>query len=223
MGEYLGTGNFQSTVCKLVQGRISLCRYQMFDTSVPCCYFCSGKHSDNERQIKPKSPIISVSFGATRTFRVRCSTTGKIVQDIPLRNDTVLIMGGAMQRTHQHEVPKIGMFLCSHCNWTLFFLFSQVESGACKSVEGLTSPCDSSPRNDKKMQPHSDHCQLCPALPNRNAAGFRDIVDAQCVCGDKPLIFLEYKSSFDTLPSALLDGSRLTGCSSDTIVAALCT
>ena len=128
-----------------------------------------------------------------------------------------------MQGTHQHEVPKIGMFLCSHCNWTLFFLFSQVESGACKSVEGLTSPCDSSPRNDKKMQPHSDHCQLCPALPNRNAAGFRDIVDAQCVCGDKPLIFLEYKSSFDTLPSALLDGSRLTGCSSDTIVAALCT
>ena len=71
----------------------------------------AGKHSDNESQTLPGSPIVSISLGATRTFRIREAASGHIVEDVPVRNAAVLIMGGAMQRTHQHEVPKIGVFI----------------------------------------------------------------------------------------------------------------
>eukprot|EP00667_Euglena_gracilis_P019295 EG_transcript_20667 len=67
-----------------------------------------GKHRDDRTQLVPHSPVVSISLGATRTFRIRNWRKGDIVLDVPLQNHTVLIMGGRMQTTHTHEVPRIG-------------------------------------------------------------------------------------------------------------------
>lgn len=67
-----------------------------------------GKHQDNEQGIENNSPIISVSLGATRKFRVRDYKTGKIICDIMMPDKTVLVMGGKFNTEFTHEVPKIG-------------------------------------------------------------------------------------------------------------------
>jgi alkylated DNA repair dioxygenase AlkB len=65
-----------------------------------------GTHSDDERQLVPDSPIVTLSLGAERTFRVR-DAQKKIVRDVRVRHGTVLVMGGAFQREFKHEVPPI--------------------------------------------------------------------------------------------------------------------
>ena len=63
-----------------------------------------GAHSDDERQLRPGSPIVTVSLGATRTFRIR---HGKIIlRNVPVSHGKVLAMCGLFQRELKHEVPK---------------------------------------------------------------------------------------------------------------------
>ena len=73
-------------------------------------------HSDNTRPLVPQSPIFSLSWGQTRTFRLtpatRQSTTTKKKQnnkplDIDLESGDLLVMGGHCQTTHKHEIRKI--------------------------------------------------------------------------------------------------------------------
>ncbi|KAL4421409.1 hypothetical protein ABPG75_010700 [Micractinium tetrahymenae] len=67
---------------------------------------CIGKHHDDETQLIQGAPIISISLGAERTFRIR-ATSGERRRDIAMPHGTVLVMGGAMQKEFSHEVPKI--------------------------------------------------------------------------------------------------------------------
>jgi alkylated DNA repair dioxygenase AlkB len=64
-------------------------------------------HSDNEKQLIKEHPIISISLGAERIFRIRNKETKEIVKDIVMKNGSYLIMGGKMQQNFTHEVPKI--------------------------------------------------------------------------------------------------------------------
>jgi alkylated DNA repair dioxygenase AlkB len=64
-----------------------------------------GKHSDDERTIEPKCGVISVSFGATRKFRIRNKETGKIVLDLPMEPNKIIQMAGDFQREFTHEIP----------------------------------------------------------------------------------------------------------------------
>jgi alkylated DNA repair dioxygenase AlkB len=64
-----------------------------------------GKHSDDEKALS-KIGVVSISYGASRVFRIRDKTSGKIMLDIPTRSDELLIMGGDFQREFTHEVPK---------------------------------------------------------------------------------------------------------------------
>eukprot|EP01001_Neometanema_parovale_P009212 NODE_5460_length_944_cov_118.922046_g5241_i0.p1 GENE.NODE_5460_length_944_cov_118.922046_g5241_i0~~NODE_5460_length_944_cov_118.922046_g5241_i0.p1 ORF type:complete len:269 (-),score=44.96 NODE_5460_length_944_cov_118.922046_g5241_i0:137-874(-) len=66
-----------------------------------------GRHSDDERQLKPGSPIVSLSYGATRLFRIRDKSSKEVVLDIPLPHNSIVVMGGCMQRTHTHEITKV--------------------------------------------------------------------------------------------------------------------
>jgi alkylated DNA repair dioxygenase AlkB len=66
-----------------------------------------GPHSDDERQLVKDSPIVSISFGARRIFRIRKKASKEIALDLPVNNRTFLIMGGKMQSEFTHEVPKI--------------------------------------------------------------------------------------------------------------------
>jgi alkylated DNA repair dioxygenase AlkB len=65
-----------------------------------------GKHSDDEKQLRKDSPIVSVSLGATRKFRIR-KKGEKGFRDILLPHGTVIVMGGKFQKEFTHEVPKI--------------------------------------------------------------------------------------------------------------------
>lgn len=67
-----------------------------------------GKHSDDERQLVPDSPIISLSLGAERKFRIRRKgDKPDIILDLPLVNRKLVMMGGKMQKFFTHEIPKI--------------------------------------------------------------------------------------------------------------------
>ena len=70
-----------------------------------------GKHSDDTRQLMPNSEIWSWSFGpAKRTFIVepRKPQEGEeaVQYHIEITDNTLVVMGGACQRTHLHSVPK---------------------------------------------------------------------------------------------------------------------
>ena len=67
-------------------------------------YICA--HRDDEKDIKSASSIASVSFGATRNFRIRYYKTKKIILDIPLTHGSIFVMGGTFQKEFTHEVPK---------------------------------------------------------------------------------------------------------------------
>lgn len=70
-----------------------------------------GSHSDDETQLLPGSPILSISLGATRKFRIRKILPGKsanpIVKDIDLYNNEYLIMLSPMQQYFKHEIVKV--------------------------------------------------------------------------------------------------------------------
>lgn len=67
-----------------------------------------GKHRDSESQLETGAPIVSISLGASRKFRIRNYKTNEIVQDVMMPHGTVLVMGGKFNTEFTHEVPKIG-------------------------------------------------------------------------------------------------------------------
>lgn len=96
-----------------------------------------GKHRDNENQFEPESPIVSISFGAERIFRIRAYkpvekynsnnnsnnnskqdinsknsnnefyNQNEIILDQPTIHGLLFIMGGKFQKELTHEIPKI--------------------------------------------------------------------------------------------------------------------
>lgn len=66
-----------------------------------------GAHSDDTRQLKRGSPIISISLGQERVFRIRKKTTKEIVANISLPDETVFVMGGDFQQEFTHEIVKV--------------------------------------------------------------------------------------------------------------------
>jgi alkylated DNA repair dioxygenase AlkB len=67
-------------------------------------------HSDDERDLDPRSPILSFSFGAERNFVVTEKKGGNkgYVREvkIPTRNGSMIAMRGRMQSEFVHGVPK---------------------------------------------------------------------------------------------------------------------
>ena len=64
-----------------------------------------ARHRDDERALDAAAPVASVSWGAPRRFVVRPRGGGESL-DLVLGDGDLLVMGGACQRTHTHEVPK---------------------------------------------------------------------------------------------------------------------
>ena len=68
-----------------------------------------GAHSDDESDLAKGAPILSFSFGAERTFRIKpkvgfeCAFDKK---DIPTAHNSMIAMCGDMQSQFKHEVPK---------------------------------------------------------------------------------------------------------------------
>lgn len=66
-----------------------------------------GPHRDDEKQMIPDAPIVSISLGCTRKFRIRDHKTKKIITDIDLQNGSVVIMCGDFQKELTHEIVKV--------------------------------------------------------------------------------------------------------------------
>lgn len=53
------------------------------------------------------SLVVSLSYGATRKFRIRNKQTNKIVLDVPHESCMLLVMGGeGFQKAYKHEIPR---------------------------------------------------------------------------------------------------------------------
>jgi alkylated DNA repair dioxygenase AlkB len=65
-----------------------------------------GAHSDNTAPLVHGSPIITVSLGATRCFRVR-TRAGQRVIDLHPADGDFIVMGGAFQAEFKHEITKV--------------------------------------------------------------------------------------------------------------------
>ena len=69
-----------------------------------------GKHSDDETQLIPGSPIVSISLGAERKFRMRPreKSNGKTsYHDFNLVSGDIIVMGGKTQKEFTHEIVKV--------------------------------------------------------------------------------------------------------------------
>ena len=74
-----------------------------------------GPHSDSESDLVPNSPIYSFSFGQERTFRVTKKEKESFefeTFDIEMKNNSLLVMGGEMQKHFKHAVPKRSINSC---------------------------------------------------------------------------------------------------------------
>lgn len=65
-----------------------------------------GWHSDDEAELGARPQIASLSFGATRTFRLRSRVTRKTALSIDLVHGSLLVMAGETQVFYQHALPK---------------------------------------------------------------------------------------------------------------------
>lgn len=64
-------------------------------------------HSDTLPKDGKHHPIASVTFGATRLFKVRHKTSKTVSQlSIPLTHGSFLLMGASLQDYYEHQVPK---------------------------------------------------------------------------------------------------------------------
>ncbi|MEB3198144.1 MAG: alpha-ketoglutarate-dependent dioxygenase AlkB [Candidatus Sericytochromatia bacterium] len=64
-------------------------------------------HSDNEREFGEQPVIASLTFGATRKFRLRHKSREDLeVVELPLEDGSLLVMAGETQRHWEHEIRK---------------------------------------------------------------------------------------------------------------------
>jgi len=79
---------------------------------------CIAAHADDQPQLQVGAPIVTVSLGATRTFRIRDGATRKMVRDVPATHGKVLVMCGAFQQELKHEVPRTARVLAPRISLT---------------------------------------------------------------------------------------------------------
>jgi alkylated DNA repair dioxygenase AlkB len=82
-----------------------------------------GRHADDERDLLPRWPIFSLSWGGTRRFVLRPKSQTTQKTEFWLKDGDLLVMGGRTQETHYHEVPKRRMTMDPttgrRINWTI--------------------------------------------------------------------------------------------------------
>lgn len=76
-----------------------------------------GWHADNEPELGKQPNIASLSFGATRTFRLQHRKSKRIVT-VPLASGDLLFMTGDTQKYWRHSVPKEPKIISPRVNLT---------------------------------------------------------------------------------------------------------
>jgi alkylated DNA repair dioxygenase AlkB len=63
-------------------------------------------HDDNDFPQQPDTPIVSLSLGAGRTFKIRRKADQQVLASYELTHGSVIVMGGALQRHYDHAITK---------------------------------------------------------------------------------------------------------------------
>ena len=77
----------------------------------------NGWHADDEKELGKNPIIASLSFGATRKFKLRNNATGTVI-DLQLEDGDLLLMDDKMQVEWKHCIPKEPRILDSRINIT---------------------------------------------------------------------------------------------------------
>lgn len=84
-----------------------------------------GWHRDNERSLGLDPVIGSVSFGATRKFRLKHQTDKNTKLELLLTTGSFLLMKGTMQRFWYHSIPKQPKLTSPRINITFRTIITQ--------------------------------------------------------------------------------------------------
>jgi len=76
-----------------------------------------GKHSDDESNLSNVG-VVSISYGASRKFRIRDKKTNKKILDVITKSHELLHMGGDFQKEFTHEIPIEKKFKDSRISFT---------------------------------------------------------------------------------------------------------
>ena len=83
-----------------------------------------GMHADDERELGLNPVIAALSFGVDRRFLLKRkkSTKGETPTSMVLEGGSLLVMGGTIQHTWRHGVPKAGRLDRGRINLTFRYL-----------------------------------------------------------------------------------------------------
>jgi alkylated DNA repair dioxygenase AlkB len=77
-----------------------------------------GWHSDNEPELGPAPVIASLSFGATRRFRLRHRRDPTARRELALASGSLLLMAGSTQTNYRHDLPRTAREVGARINLT---------------------------------------------------------------------------------------------------------
>ena len=77
-----------------------------------------GWHSANEPELGDEPVIASLSFGATRRFRLRHRSDPSLRLDLDLEPGSLLLMRGATQKNYRHDLPRTKRIIGERINLT---------------------------------------------------------------------------------------------------------
>lgn len=78
----------------------------------------NGWHADNEKELGKQPFIASVSLGATRAFHLKHRKDKTLRYRMYLEHGSLLLMGGCMQESWLHQIPKTRKTLGQRINLT---------------------------------------------------------------------------------------------------------
>jgi alkylated DNA repair dioxygenase AlkB len=82
-----------------------------------------GMHADDEPELGGFPTIASLTFGATRVFKMKHRHSGKVV-NIPLEHGSLLVMKGATQQFWQHGMNKTRRAVAERLNLTFRYIYT---------------------------------------------------------------------------------------------------
>ena len=78
-----------------------------------------GAHRDDTKDLHRESPIVTISLGEERIFRLRKIGTKGVKIDVPVRNGDVLVVPWETNWNFTHEVPKFKKYINRRISVTL--------------------------------------------------------------------------------------------------------
>jgi len=108
-----------------------------------------GWHSDKEPELGPRPCIASLSFGASRRFRLRHRRDPAQRLELELASGSLLLMSGTTQRNYRHDLPKAASVTGPRLNLTFRHVIAVVPDREDQeaAIRGRTLHKSSGPAN----------------------------------------------------------------------------